>query len=194
MLVCWWLSPCVPVFGWRGPDTLLFMRAAHLHVARPPARVLLLLNGATSGAKHAVNEAGQARATGGENTDRVHLPLFTYLLTAAAAFSSELIVKSCEHKPSRGGTSHGGSPLMPHVAHHTSQGRVPSCRRAKSRGTRAQAHALPQPVVASLQRGCNAVRRGCRLHEAPPPPLQPVPAAHLPFCFWIQEATWRPHE
>ena len=24
-------------------------------------------------------------------------------------------------------------------------------------------------LVASLQRGCNAVRRGCRLHEAPPP-------------------------
>ena len=34
-------------------------------------------------------------------------------------------------------------------------------------------------LVASLRRGCNAVRRGCRLHEAPPPPLQPVPAAHL---------------
>ena len=48
-------------------------------------------------------------------------------------------------------------------------------------------------LVASLQRGCNAVRRGCRLHEAPPP-LQPVPDAHLPFCFWIHEATWRPHE
>lgn len=24
-------------------------------------------------------------------------------------------------------------------------------------------------LVASLRRGCNAVRRGCRLHEAPPP-------------------------
>ena len=87
MLVCWWLSPCVPGFGWSGPDTLLFMRAAHLHVSRPPARVLLLLNGATSGAKHAVNEAGQARATGGENTDRVRKgAILTYLLTAACSF------------------------------------------------------------------------------------------------------------
>ena len=64
-------EPCVPGFGCSGPDTLLFMRAAHLHVARPPARVLLSLNAATSG-KHAVKRlsSGQKLVAQGANTDR----------------------------------------------------------------------------------------------------------------------------
>ena len=48
-------------------------------------------------------------------------------------------------------------------------------------------------LVASLKHGCNAVRRGCRLHEAPPPTAT-CACCYLPFCFWIHEATWRPQE
>ena len=55
-------EPCVPGFGCSGPDTLLFMRAAHLHVPRPPARVLLSLNAATSG-RHAVKRLSSGQSS-----------------------------------------------------------------------------------------------------------------------------------